>query len=240
MVKKRTVEVCLSPALTHLYDLSNKLVVVTDVLRATSAMCVALEAGADHIIPVNSVEESLALKAEGYIAAAERNGKVVEGFEFGNSPLSYLKINLKGKKLAITTTNGTKAISMAAHAPDLITGAFLNLKAVADYVKKSPLDVVIICAGWKDNVNLEDSLFAGALIESIAGSCKSTCDAGLMTQALYQEAKSDLKDVIRRSSHFVRLSKLGIEEDINYCLQLNKINTVPVLKDGKLVAHSRI
>ncbi len=231
---KPKISVCLSPSLIHLFDIQNAIVVVTDVLRATTAMIVGLDAGLDHIVPVLTVEESKSLQDQGYIVAAERNGLIADGFEYGNSPVKLLKANLLNQKLAITTTNGTKAIKLANDAHKLILGAFVNISALAEYLKKEQKDVVILCAGWKDDVNLEDSLFAGAVVYHLMPKFSVGNDAAFMSSRLYDTAKDDLFLYIQNSSHYNRLNKMGIEDDIRFCMKEDQSRMIPILKEDKI------
>src|SRR5437016_4411967 len=127
---KKSVEVCFSPQLFDLFNHEDHIVVVIDVLRATSSICIAFQNGVDHIIPVSSVDESMALKSQGYLVAAERNGEKIEGFDLGNSPFSYMDEHIRGNKIALTTTNGTQAIYAARNAFKVVVGSFLNLDAL--------------------------------------------------------------------------------------------------------------
>lgn len=236
MHDQRKIEVCLSPLLLPLYALEDKLVVVIDVLRATTAICIGFEHGVSSIRPVATPEESMALKAQGYLAAAERNGEVVAGFDFGNSPFAYMNGKVKDRKVALTTTNGTKAVQLSKSAKQLYIGSFANLQAIVDLLAKRPEDVLLVCAGWKDNFNLEDTLFAGAVVEQLAINQQISCDAALAAKILYAKAKIDLFAFVRHSSHYQRLAKMGIEEDIKLCLTLNLTRKVPVLQGDELVA----
>ncbi len=230
-------EVCLSPALLPSYTLAGKTVVVTDVLRATSTMSVILQQGAECIVPVTTVEEARNLGKKGWLAAAERNGQKAEGFHYGNSPFDYLGHNLIGCKLVMTTTNGTRALAAAANAADhVLCGAFVNLHAVADAVKSLGKDCLVLCAGWKDNFNIEDSLFAGALAKALAPDFSLRCDAGLAVSGLWSIAQDDLFGYIKASSHFNRLERLHIEEDVRFCMTLNSQQAVPVLENDALIA----
>lgn len=228
---KRKVEVCFSPSLIDQYDIKERIVVVTDVLRATSAMVAGLANGVLSIRAVETIEESLSLREDGYLAAAERNGRVVEGFDFGNSPFAFMNPALKGQRVALTTTNGTRAIALAASAKVVIIGAFLNLGAVIDFLKRREEDVLILCAGWKDNFNLEDSLFAGAVVAGLQAEQVQGCDAGLAMSMLYVHHQKDLFGLIQESSHYKRLVNMGIEEDIRYCMQQSIFEVVPQLAD---------
>jgi 2-phosphosulfolactate phosphatase len=231
----RTVEVCLSPKLVPCFDLKGKTAVVIDVLRATSAMVTGLAHGVAAIRPVSTVEECSTWVSQGYVGAAERHGQVVEGFPFGNSPLAFQQAALKGQKVALTTTNGTKTIELSRAAAEVIVGAFVNLAAVVDYLKANDRSVVLVCAGWQDNFNLEDTLFAGAVVHALKPIFKTNCDAALASEALYLQFKDDLFGAIQQSSHYHRLAKLGIEEDIRFCMQPNKYDVVPVMLEQELV-----
>lgn len=230
------IDVCMSPDLLHLYDIKERIVVVTDILRATSCMTTGIAHGVDHIVPVSTLEECQALKAEGYITAAERNGARVAGFDIGNSPFSYMEAARDGQKVAVTTSNGTIAINKSREAVQVLIGSFLNLSAVVNYVAKAERDLLVLCAGWKGKVNLEDTLFAGAMVGALSETHQPECDAPLMAARLYAEAKSDLNSYMAGSSHVNRLKRLGIARDISFCLTLNEYETIPVLQGDRLVA----
>lgn len=229
----KTIEVCLSPELMHLYDVSDKTVVVVDILRATSCMVTAFAHDVECIMPFADLESCKAMKAKGYITSGERNGEKVEGFDKGNSPFEYMD-EIRGKKIAFTTTNGTQAISRSVGARDVVIGAFLNLSAVAKYVIDSPNHILVVCAGWKGKVNLEDTLFAGALVSKVKDHIQSECDPAVMARHLYDAAKTNMVGFLKQASHIQRLNRLGIHEDIVFCLTEDKYDIVPKLKDGIL------
>lgn len=230
------IEVCYTPDLIHQFDLKGKVVVVIDVLRATSCMVAGLNSGVAKIKPVASIEECLALGKEGYVMAGERGGQKIEEFDMGNSPFQYMEPHLKGKKVATTTTNGTKAIKLSADADRIIIGAFLNLKAVVEELEKLNQDIVLFCAGWKGRYNLEDSLFAGAVCEGLIKSASFSDDATLSALYLYRSMGQDLHYSISRSNHAARLSKFGIMKDIEYCSRIDEFSKVPYLNpEGELV-----
>jgi 2-phosphosulfolactate phosphatase len=231
----KTIDVCLSPELMHLYTVHDRTVVVVDILRATSCMTTAFAHGIASITPFAKMEDCLALKDKGYFTAGERDGKKVEGFDLGNSPFEYMDEKLKGQKIAFTTTNGTQAIAKSIGAQEIIIGSFLNLSAVADYLLKGTNNVLVVCAGWKGRVNLEDTLFAGALVELLKEHTLPDCDAPVAAQHLYNQAKHDMVDFLKDSSHVRRLAKLNIYKDIQFCLTADQYTVVPVLKDGVLV-----
>lgn len=239
---KRKVEVVFSPALFPVYfDNTDCIVIVIDVFRATSAICAAFESGIDSLIPVATLEEAIAYKKKGFLVGAERNAEVVEGFDFGNSPLGFRDGKFKGKSLVLTTTNGTKALEMAKPAQKVIVGAFTNFTAVCNYIEKEDKDVLLLCAGWKDRFNLEDTLFAGAVAQKISQNLRFTdlSDSSIASINMYKAAKGDLYNFLGESSHRKRLSRLNMEEDIIYCLTLDQSNIVPVLEGDVIVSDSK-
>jgi 2-phosphosulfolactate phosphatase len=227
----RTVDVCLSPDMMHLYEIADRTVVVVDILRATSCMVTAFAHGVHHIIPFANLDNCRAMKAHGYITSGERNGMKVDGFDKGNSPFEYME-GMKGAKLAFTTTNGTEAIDRSSRAKEIVIGSFLNLSSVANHLLAGSNNVLILCAGWKGKVNMEDTLFAGALVEKIRDRIVQECDAPRAAQHLYEAAKKDLVGFLADSSHVRRLARLHIVEDIGFCLTADQYNIVPVL-DGE-------
>jgi len=231
----RTIEVCLTPELIHQHDLEGKVVVVVDIFRATSCIVTGLADGVAAIRPVGTVEDTLALGKEGYVMAGERGGKKVEGFDMGNSPFEYQSESLKGKKVAISTTNGSQAILKSAGASQILIGAFLNLETLMEYLIQLPHSVVIHCAGWKGTPNLEDTLFAGALIDEVMEELTTVGDSALVAHQLYIASHENLLGVALESSHAKRLKDFGIEEDLEFCMTESKYQVVPKLVGEELV-----
>jgi 2-phosphosulfolactate phosphatase len=230
---------CMSPALLHLYDVSSSIVVIIDVLRATSTIATALHNGAKAIIPVDSVAECIRIgKQIDAITAGERDGQVAEGLQYGNSPFEYPESFVKGKTLVLTTTNGTKLLHMALDrgAKEIITGSFPNLNAVCDHLIKMNRPVVLACAAWKDKMNIEDTLFAGAVIENIRAHFEIRCDSSQIARTLYKSAKADLYKFMKDhdATHYHRLTNFGLERDIRYCLTPDSTNVLPLYNEGKL------
>ncbi len=236
----REIEVCLSPLLIPSYKVEGRVVVVIDIFRATSSICYGIENGALEIIPVASVEECISFKGDDYLRAAERNGEVVSGFDFGNSPFSYTREKVENKKIILTTTNGTHAIQKAKAANKIVLGSFLNLDALCDWLSKQEQDVLLLCSGWKNKYNLEDTLFAGAVVHKLRQHFHHFCDASIAAEDMYLLAKDNLREYLYKSSHSQRLKELNIEDDIQFCLKQNICNSIPVLVDGKLVAMSEV
>jgi 2-phosphosulfolactate phosphatase len=229
------IQTVLTPLLLQLNNLSEKVVVVIDILRATSSICVAFAYGAERIIPVATPEESLSYAKLGFICAAERDGRPVKGFDIGNSPYSYMEPSIMGASIAMTTTNGTHAINLSKGATLVVIGSFLNKKGLCDYLVQQERDVVLLCSGWKNNFNLEDTLFAGAVALELQDKFVISDDATIAAMDLYGQAKDDLHGYIQKSSHAHRFAALGIEKDIAFCLQQDIYNIVPILEGDFLV-----
>ena len=231
----------LSPSLLKCYDLSDSIVVIIDVLRATSTIATALYNEAKEIIPVDSVAECIKLGRQmEVITAGERDGKIAEGLQYGNTPFQYTPEFIKGKTLVLTTTNGTRLLHMAlaANAKSIITGSFCNISAVCDYLISQNKNVLLACAAWKNRVNIEDTLFAGAVINRVKNNFQSNCDANLIAEMLYQQANGELFNFMKEknASHFNRLMNYGLEEDIRYCLTMDNANVLSLYKNGRLVS----
>jgi 2-phosphosulfolactate phosphatase len=217
----RKVEICFSPELIHLHSLKGKIVVVVDIFRATSTMVAALANGISEIRTFADLEECRQMSDQGYLIAGERNGLTAEGFELGNSPIAYLNDAYTGQKLAMTTTNGTLAISKSSEADEVLIGAFPNLSATVSYLQTRDQDVLIHCAGWKGMFNLEDSLYAGALAKSLEATHEATEDGAIAMKALFEKEGYDLKGFLSQASHAKRLQNHHIESDIDFCLTLD-------------------
>jgi 2-phosphosulfolactate phosphatase len=236
-VDKKKLEVCLTPVLLSLYDVAEYIVVIVDIFRATSSICYGIENGAEAIIPVAEVEDCAAYREKGlgHLLAAERNGEVVEGFDFGNSPFSYAIEKVAGKTIVLTTTNGTQALHLSRQAKRVVIGSFLNLTSLCNWLKTQNENILLVCAGWKNNFSLEDTLFAGAVTEQLKGHQFKMDDAAIAANDLYQPGKDNLGRYLSKSSHTERLKKLGIEADIAFCLQVDITTAIPVLQEEKLI-----
>ncbi len=234
---QKKLEVCLTPVLLSLYDVAEYIVVIVDIFRATSSICYGIENGAEAIIPVAEVEDCSAYREKGlgHLLAAERNGEVVDGFDFGNSPFSYTIEKVAGKTIVLTTTNGTQALHLSRQAKRVVIGSFLNLTSLCTWLKTQNENILLVCAGWKNNFSLEDTLFAGAVTEQLKGPGFKMDDSAVSAQDLYQLSKGDLSGYLAKSSHTERLKKLGIEADIAFCLQVDITTSIPVLEGERLV-----
>jgi 2-phosphosulfolactate phosphatase len=237
-MKMKKLEVCLSPNLIDLYELKGKNIVVADIFRATTSMISALVGGVVSITPKNNLEECRDMFNLGYTIAGERDGAKAKGFELGNSPLSYLDGKYKGKKIAMTTTNGTFAIEKSkTEAENVLVGAFINLEATVTFLKKFPNDALIVCAGWKGKFNLEDSLYAGALASRLSENFFIECDAAIAVKNLFETNSADLNKILSLASHTKRLQNQNIEADIEFCLKPDLFNIIGILRGKEIVAE---
>lgn len=237
MSDKITLEACFSPYLYPVYHDEESIVVIIDILRATSAICTAFEHGVEKIIPVATVEEAKKWKAKGFLVGAERDAIPLPGFDFGNSPFSYMGDAVKGKTIVITTTNGTQAIEAARNANKVVIGSFLNITALCNWLYSEKKNILLLCSGWKNKFNLEDALFAGAITESLTLLSEEfkLGDACLALKYLYQQARTEPHKFLSRASHKERLAALNLKKDIKYCLTPDQTTVIPILKNGELV-----
>jgi len=236
--KKPSLHTVLTPSLLDLYEVHDSIVVIIDVFRATSTMATALYNGASKIIPVDSAELCIEMgKQTGGITAGERDGKIIPGLAYGNSPSEYPRSFIENKILVITTTNGTKLLHMALKqgAKEVITGSFPNLSKVVGFLKEQNANVILGCSGWKNRFNLEDTLFAGAVIEEIKDQFTIHCDSSYMANQLYNMHKADMPNYIKTLTHWHRLAAYGLEEDMLYCISKDVAPSLPIFKNGALI-----
>ena len=235
---RKSVEVCLSPKLyEHRLIRNDFIVVIVDILRATTSICAAFDHGVEKIIPVAGIEKAREYKEKGYIVACERDGRVLDFADVGNSPSDFLKDSFKGNTIAYSTTNGTKAIDLASDAEEIVIGSFTNLSAIALWLSKQNKNVVILCAAWKNLFNLEDSLFAGALSEKLfdTGHFNTECDSVKAALDLWSLARKDLAGYLSKSSHRNRLKHLVSDEDFLYTTTLDSNQVIPLLQGDFLL-----
>lgn len=225
------VDICFSPALYPYYAGNNaeRIVIVVDIFRATTTMCAALKNGAKSIIPVASIEEAQAYKEKGFLVGAERNVRRCDFADFGNSPFDYTSEKVAGKDIVFTTTNGTQAIEAASDSHTLIIGAFSNISAVVDFCIAAQKDILVLCAGWSNRFNIEDTLYAGAVAKRLLDKGYTyESDAVEVALAMWKDATSDLRDYISHTEHIKRLEANNLQDSVEYCLTEDTVNLVPV------------
>jgi len=221
----------MSPALIDQFDVSEAIVVVIDILRATTTMCVAFDNGVELMVPVAHIEECAAYKDHGYLIAGERSGEQLEGFDFGNSPFSYTPEAVAGKRIAITTTNGTRAIKAAQerNARAIVVGAFSNISTLAHWLIRQNEHVCLLCAGWRDNLTLEDTIFAGALARKLRNHFNRFQDTCLVAETLFSSANNRKRYFFRNSSHYRRLIHLNLQEEVKYAMRRDTHPVIPMM-----------
>ena len=237
MQEKKPVEVCFSPGLFQ--DILTKddfIVVLVDVLRATTTIITAVANGVEAIIPVATHDEARWLKSQGFLVASEKDGVQVDFADFGNSAFSFTSDAIGGKTLVYCTTNGTRALEIAKGASSIAIGAFVNISALTEWLAGRRKNVVILCSGWKNKFCLEDTLFAGALTQRLlnTGLFQSDCDSANAAMDLWNLAEGDVLGYIEKAAQRHRLKKLGLDDVIPYSFACDQVKVVPVF-DGKLI-----
>ncbi len=232
-----TIDTCFSPALYEKELHTGSIVIIIDILRASSAICTAFANGASSIIPVSGVEEAKEYKNKGFLVAAERDGFVLDFADFGNSPFNFTKERVKGKTIVYSTTNGTGIINLASSAYIIAIGSFLNMEALLKWIPVHDKNVILFCAGWKNRFNLEDAIFAGAMADRLmqTGKFSTICDSTLAAMDLWSVARSDLRGYIEKVAQRTRLRDKKLDDCIDFCLTADYTNKIPVIKDGVLV-----
>lgn len=235
--EKKTVEVCFTPLLFPAFRNSSAIVIVVDILRATSTIVTAFMNGVKTVIPVATLEEARAYKEKGFLVAAERDGIVRDFADFGNSPYNFKKEAIENKDIVYSTTNGTHSIMIAKDSYRVLIGAYLNLGALVDYVIAENRNVVVLCAGWKNKFNLEDTIFAGAFVEEMlkCDDFETICDSTYASIDLWNLAKKDIMGYIEKAAQRHRLKVKQLDDVLEYCHTLNVTRCIPVLKDNYLI-----
>lgn len=233
-----TVEVCFSPALyPYLEKKDDTITVVIDVLRATTSFCTAFDYGVKEIIPVDSVELAMLLKEKGHLVAVERDGIKPEFADFSNSAFDFMNNDIAGKAIYYTTTNGTKAIELAVCSGRVAIASFLNIPAITQWLMAHNSNIILLCAGWKNNYCIEDTLCAGAIAKELTHDSRFqlTGDSTQTSITLWDACNGNPESMIRESTHFNRLKKLGYDNVLNYSLEIGRSTSVPVMLGKSIV-----
>src|SRR6185295_6101542 len=247
----RSIEVLFSPAESAALaqrDLGRTACVVLDVLRATTSMMAALANGAEAIIPVLEISEALALRQQRpeVLLAGERDGLRIRAtqtggmdFDFGNSPREFLPEKVRGRTIVMTTTNGTRALRACAHAETVLIGSFLNLRAIANWIRREqPQHLILVCSGTREQAALEDTLAAGALCERLWPYYASgqVADSAEIARRIYPLLQADLLGAMKHSRNGQRLlNHPELRGDVYFCVQRETLNFVAGLQtDGSL------
>jgi len=234
---KKKLETCFSPALYPQDEHMNSIVVIIDILRASSAICTAFANGASSILPVADADEAREYKSRGYLVAAERDGFVLDFADFGNSPFNFTREKVEGKTIVYSTTNGTGIINQASSAHAIAVGSFLNLGALTEWIIRQERDTLLFCAGWKNRFNIEDTVCAGAIAEKLMASnlYSTICDSTRAAIDLWSLARPDLPGYIDKAAQRTRLRDKELDDCIEFCLTSDYTDKIPVMKNGILI-----
>jgi 2-phosphosulfolactate phosphatase len=231
------VDIIISAADIKSEKLKNKVVVVIDVLRATSVMVTALNNGCKEVIPVREIEEALEIvknEREKYILGGERNAVKIEGFDYSNSPLDYTRENIEGRTLVMTTSNGTRAIKNSEEAENVFIAAMINGKAVAKKLIEINKDVVFVNAGTQGEFSIDDFITSGYIIELLKENITvELTDIATTSNYIYKN-NEDIFSFVKYATHYKKIKELGLEEDLKYCLTKDIVEVVPQYKDNKI------
>lgn len=235
-MEKCNLEVCFSPAVFNRFENREAIIVIIDVLRASSAICTAFANGAETLIPIAEIDEARKLKNKGYLVAAERDGYILDFADFGNSPFNFTKEKVSGKTIVYSTTNGTRIIDMAAISYRTVIGAFLNITSLTTWLINQGRDVILFCAAWKDKFNLEDTICAGAIAERLLGSGQfsTICDSTHASVDLWQLARRAPIQYIEKAAQRSRLRDKGLDDCIEFCMSEDFTDIIPVVINGEL------
>lgn len=229
-------------------DVAPDCAIAVDVLRATTTIATALAAGAEAVQAFSDLDQLIQVSEpwppERRIRIGERGGKTVDGFDMGNSPLDCTPERVKGRRIFMSTTNGTRALHSVQPASVVLTAALVNRQAVVQYVQAHQPDLVwIVGSGWEGSFSLEDSVCAGAIASSLLDSASESKDelAGndetVAAIALYQQYQDSLLELLQYASHGKRLLRLNHHADLKYCAQTDILDVLPIQEEGVLVSQ---
>lgn len=237
-----TIETILSPALYPFRTTEEShITVVIDILRFTTSVVAAFDFHAAAVIPTMTLEEARKLKEKGYKVAAERDGLKLDFADYGNSASDFMNPDIEGKTIAYSTTNGTRAIMLAAANGPVVAASFSNLYAVAEWLSAQKQNIVILCSGWKNQFCIEDTLCAGAFISKLTETTafEISGDASVMAVGYWEAAQNNLAAYIKKASHHQRLLNLGVNPMLEYTIQTGISNALPVFENGWLTDKNK-
>ncbi len=215
-----------------------KVFVVIDVLRATTTIIEALSNGCTDVIPVVTVDEAFdlakRLPREETLIGGERGGLKVKGFDLGNSPSEYTRDVVCGKRVVLTTTNGTKALRSVAGCENVLVAGFTNAHAVVQRCLAMNANPVMVPAGGKGKFSLEDVVCGGMMMDLLKRGGVALTDAARASCILYKAFAHDLLEMARNSEHGGKLIQLGLEEDLAFCVQTDISSSVPSFREGSV------
>ena len=240
----KRIEILLTPGqLNDELTLKDKNIIVIDVLRATTTITVSLANGAKEVIPTENIATAVrvAKGSKNSILCGERNGRVIDGFKLGNSPLEYTAEVIKDKALIFSTTNGTQAIMKSKFAKNCLLASFVNMLAVVDYVNALDEDFTIICSGKLNDFCLEDAVCAGMLLNKLnVGRNLELMDSEVAAMNLSNDlamllnvpSQEKILRMLNTSEHGRYLSQIGFEKDLEICSKIDSYPIIPLFRNG--------
>lgn len=236
----RNIETSFSPTLLPHFDTQGRIVVVVDILRASSVICTMFMNGVRQVIPVPTLEEARRMKARGFLVVAERDGQKLDFADFGNSPFYFTPQTIANKTVVYSTTNGTQAINASHEAAHVLIGSFLNFSAVQRFLLSHTADVLFLCAGWRGRFSTEDTMWVGAMCQKLlqTGEFTTICDSTNCAIDIWQTAHPDIPAYLERVAQRHRLRRLGLDDVIDFCFTFDQTDKLPILQNGRLVANN--
>ncbi|WP_194191976.1 2-phosphosulfolactate phosphatase family protein [Clostridium chrysemydis] len=233
-------DVIVSPEHINKEYIKDKVVVVIDMLRATTVMTTAFMNGCKEVIPCLTVEDALEeaskLKREEYILGGERKALKIEGFDLSNSPLEYTEEIVKGKTVIMSTTNGTRTLTDCKDAKRVFVASMLNGQAVAKKLVEINEDAIIVNAGTNGNFTMDDFICGGYIIDEmlkLTGKIELT-DIAKTSKYIYENNK-DIISFISGARHYGVMKELNLLEDVSYAIKKSVTNIVPEYKEGHII-----
>ena len=235
------IDLCFTPGQTDELALRDKTVVVIDVLRASTTIVTALTNGAREIIPVATVESAVKISGNLFgdviLLGGERNGKMIEGFNLGNSPAEYTAERVRNKAIIFSSTNGSQALVKARYARDLFVCSFVNVGTAAEALCRIGRDFTIVCAGNNGMLSMEDSVCAGMLIARVSAALDTPpelADGALAARTLFRAFGRGILKMMRTTDHGRHLQEIGFGEDLKICAGVDTLPVLPQL-DGNVI-----
>jgi 2-phosphosulfolactate phosphatase len=222
-----------------------KTVAIIDVLRVCTTIAHALANGCERIIPVDTVEAATNLTAsldkKVTLLGGEKEGKRIDGFNLGNSPLEYAPEVVKGKTIILATTNGTRAVWKSQGAKEILIGSFVNVSSLVDYLGKAGGDLVtIVCAGKQGRFSMEDAVCAGMVIDQLAKENSFDLSEGSSAALhLYKMNDQSIEGLLRECEHGKYLASIGFGHDLEICGKVDSLRILPIVKEGRIDRQKR-
>ncbi|MCW3975123.1 MAG: 2-phosphosulfolactate phosphatase [Candidatus Bathyarchaeota archaeon] len=222
----------------------NDIAIVIDALRCSSTIITALANDVREIIPVETLDEAFKMRSNdsNIILVGERKGQKIDGFDLDNSPLKFITNEFRGKRIVITTTNGTSAIKQVEKCPMVLIGAFMNSNEVTKkaliLAQKYQSGITILLAGRNHNFFLEDFLCAGLLSSKFKYANANLNDHALASMLSWERAECNIREIVKNSQHGRNLIEIGLEKDVDFCLNIDAFSVVPYLERNSIKIFS--